>query len=74
MSAHRFEEIIQQIKTLADEAESLVPDHALPRAQAYWYAQISMIVDNDHGYLGSCGCSMVDTLEEWHDDDDEEDD
>jgi hypothetical protein len=28
-----------------------------------------MILDNDHGYMGGCGCSMVDTLEEWNDHD-----
>jgi hypothetical protein len=74
MSAYRFEQIIQEMRELAEEARSLVPDHARPRANAYWVAQLAMILDNDHGYMGSCGCSMVDTLEEWNDDDDDADD
>ena len=72
MSAHRFEQIIQEMKKLAEEARSLVPDHARPRANAYWVAQLAMILDNDHGYMGGCGCSMQDTLEEWNDDDDDD--
>ena len=67
MSAHRFGQIIEQMKELASEARSLVPPHAQPRADNYWVAQLHMILDNDHGYFGSCGCSMVDTLEEWND-------
>lgn len=76
MSAYRFEQIIQEMRELASEATSLVPDHARPRANAYWVAQLNMLLDNDHGYMGSCGCSMVDTLEEWndHDEDEEESD
>ena len=72
MSAYRFEQIIQEMKELSEEARSLVPDHARPRANAYWVAQLSMILDNEHGYFGSCGCSMVDTLEEWNDAEEEE--
>ena len=71
MSAFRFEQIIREMRELASEATSLVPDHAQARANAYWVAQLAMILDNDHGYMGSCGCSMVDTLEEWNDDDDD---
>ena len=67
MSAHRFRQIIEQMKELASEARSLVPPHAQPRADNYWVAQLHMILNNDHGYFGSCGCSMQDTLEEWND-------
>lgn len=69
MSASRFEEIIDEMKDLLQEAINIIPDHAKPRAKAYWIAQMEMILDNDHGYMGGCGCSMVDTLEEWNDED-----
>jgi hypothetical protein len=66
MSAHRFEQIINEMKELANEAQSLIPPHAQPRAD-YWVAQLAMITDNDHGYMGGVMYSMVDTLEEWDD-------
>tara|TARA_B100000902_G_scaffold56301_1_gene63104 strand:+ start:315 stop:584 length:270 start_codon:yes stop_codon:yes gene_type:complete len=68
---HRFKEIKEQIKELLKEAIDIVPDHASARAKCYWYANISMALDNDHGYLGSSMCSMQDTVEEF--DDEEED-
>jgi glycine/D-amino acid oxidase-like deaminating enzyme len=70
---YRFEEIKEQIKELLDEAFDLVPDHARARAESYWYAHISMALDEDHGYLGGSMCSMQDTLEEFDDVEDEED-
>ena len=70
--SYRFEEIKDQIKELIHEAISLVPDHAKARAESYWYAQISMALDEDHCYIGGCMCSMQDTLEEFDDIDDED--
>lgn len=68
----RFEEIMSEMKDLLQEAIDIVPDHARARAESYWYAQISMALDEDHGYMGGCMCSMQDTLEEFIDIDDEE--
>jgi len=69
---YRFEEIKEQIKELLDEAFDLVPDHARARAESYWYAHISTALDEDHGYLGGSMCSMQDTLEEFDEEDEEE--
>lgn len=71
---YRLEEIKVQIKELLEEAIDLVPDHARSRAEAYWYAHIAMALDEDHGYMGGCMCSMQDTIdriEEFDDEDDE---
>jgi len=70
---YRFEEIIREIKELLEEAIDLVPDHARARAKAYWYAQIVMALDEDHDYLGGSMCSMKDTLEDFNDIDDDDD-
>ena len=69
---YRFEEIKEQIKELLEEAIELVPDHARDRADSYWYAHISMALDEDHGYMGGSMCSMQDTIEEWNEEDDED--
>jgi len=67
-----FEEIKMQIKELLEEAFDLVPTHARARAESYWYSQIIVALDDDHGYLGGSMCSMQDTINEWHDGDDDE--
>lgn len=72
---HRFEEIIGEIKELLEEAFDLVPEHARARAESYWYSQIAVALDDDHGYLGGSMCSMQDTLEDFDEvDEDEEED
>lgn len=71
---YRFEEIKDQIKELLEEAISLVPSAESDRAESYWYAHISMALDEDHDYLGGSMCSMQDTINEWHDGDDDEED
>ena len=71
---YRFEEIKEQIKELLEEAFDLVPDHARDRAESYWYAHISMALDEDHGYIGGSMCSMQDTIEEWEDEDEDDED
>ena len=70
---YRFEEIIGEIKELLEEARDLVPDYARARAESYWYAHISMALDEDHGYIGSSMCSMQETIEEWEEEDEDED-
>ena len=71
---NRFEEIREEIMELVEEAIGLVPDHAEPRARAYWYAHIITSITNDHCYMGGSMCSMRDTSDEWEDYDEEEDD
>ena len=71
---HRFEEIIGEIKELLEEAFDLVPEHARARAESYWYSQITVALDDDHGYLGGSMCSMQDTLEEFDEEYEEDED
>ena len=72
---YRFEEIKMQIKELLEEAFELVPEHARASAESYWYSQIAVALDDDHGYLGGSMCSMQDTLEDFDEvDEDEEED
>lgn len=69
---YRFAEIIGEIKELLEEAIDLVPEHAKDRAESYWFAHISIALDEDHGYVGGSMCSMQDTLEEFDYEDEEE--
>ena len=69
---YRFEEIKEQIKELLEEAISLVPDAERNRAESYWFAEISIALDEYHDYLGGSMCSMQDTIDEWNDGDDDE--
>ena len=71
---NRFEEIIGEIKDLLEEALDLVPEGmSRSRADSYWYAHMIVNVTEDHGYMGGSMCSMQDTLEEFNDIDDEDD-
>jgi len=69
---YRFEEIIGEMKELLREAIDLVPEHARAQARSYWFAHISMNLDDSHGYMGGSMCSMQDTLEEFDYEDEEE--
>jgi hypothetical protein len=66
--ANRFAEIKDEIKELLREAIGIVRDNrdsvSEDRAKAYWYAHITMALDDDHGYLGSGSYTMQDTAEE----------
>ena len=63
---YRFEEIIGEIKELLEEALDLVPEGmARSRAKSYWYGNMIVNVNEDHGYMGGSMCSMQDTLEEF---------
>ena len=71
---NRFEEIIGEIRELLDEALDLVPEgFARSRAESYWYGNMIVNVTEDHGYMGGSMCSMQDTLEEFDEVDEEED-
>ena len=69
---YRLEEIKVQIKELLEEAIDLVPDHLKASSESYWYSQIVVALDDDHGYLGGSMCSMQDTIEEIDEEDTEE--
>ena len=70
---NRFEEIIVEIKDLLEEALGLVPDGlARSRAESYWYGNMIVNVTDDHGYMGGSMCSMQDTLEEFDEVEEEE--
>ena len=72
---YRFEEIIGEIKELLEEAFDLVPEgSARARAKSYWYGNMIVNVDEDHGFMGSSMCSMQDTLEEFDEYEEEEED
>ena len=63
----RFEEIMNEIKELTEEALDLTPPAERAPARAYWYPQLLQAVDSDNEYLGSSMCSMRDTLKSIHD-------
>ena len=71
----RFEEIIGEIKELLNEALDLVPEGvSRSRAESYWYAHMIVNVTEDHGYMSGSMCSMQDTLEEFDEVEEEEED
>ena len=61
----RFEEIIQQIGELVEEARNLLPSSVLARANSYWYAHITTALNDDNEFMGRSMCNMQDTLEDW---------
>ena len=72
---NRFEEIIGEIKELLDEALDLVPEgFARSRAESYWYGNMIVNETDDHGYMGGSMCSMQDTLEEFDEEEEDEED
>ena len=72
---NRFEEIIGEIRELLDEALDLVPEGiARSRAESYWYGNMIVNVTDDHGYMGGSMCSMQDTLEEFDEEEEDEED
>ena len=78
-AAERIREIIQEIRELAQEAMDHIrengSDLTRERARSYWYPHILMNLDEEHGYLGSSGCTMESSaqeLEEEGEEDDEE--
>lgn len=69
----RFEEIIDEIRELAEEAFSIVEGVArgdsvmVERARRYWYPQIIVALSNDHEFLARGSHTMSDTLKELQD-------
>jgi hypothetical protein len=62
----RLVNIQNEMLELLDEASRLVRNNGgqeWERAKAYWVAQISMALSNNHNYVGGSMCTMEDTIE-----------
>ena len=73
MSKERFEEIMEEICNLANEALSLLPTEiGRQRAQAYWFAHIMGALGGYHNtYIGESMITMSESLGSFDDDDDD---
>lgn len=63
----RFQEIIEEISSLTEEAISLLPENMKNRAKSYWYAHIITSLNDDSDFMGRSMHNMQDSLEEWID-------
>ena len=61
----RFENIINEIDCLMDEAINLIPENMLEKAKSYWYAHIMCAISDDHEFLSRSMHHMRDSLDEW---------
>ena len=61
----RFEEIINNIDELMEEAINIIPENMVARAKSYWYAHIMCAVSDNHEFLGGSMHHMQDCLDEW---------
>ena len=72
----RLLDIKEEIKQLAEEAMQLVRGtSAEGRARGYWYSQLVMALDDDHGYMGSATYTLqsaIDELEVFADEDEDD--
>lgn len=62
----RFQEIMEEINDLNEQAMDLVPDQLHDSAYGYWFAHIQGATDSDNSSF--CGGSMIDmasTLNSW---------
>lgn len=72
---HRFEEIMQEMYELNEEALQIVSESGTAsreRAYRYWYAHIQGAIGQDSDFLGGSMISMSDTLEELNGPDEEQ--
>ena len=68
----RFEEIISEIGDLMEEAINIIPENLVERAKSYWYAHIMCALSNNHEFIGSSLNHMQDTLDDWMEQEDED--
>ena len=61
----RFEEIINNIDELVEEAINIIPENMVTKAKSYWYAQMLCAINDDHEFLGGSMHHMQDCLDEW---------
>lgn len=73
MNRERFEEIMEEIKSLVEEAYRGLPNRfEKDRAKAYWYGHIMTAVDKNNDFIGGSMATMEDSLNSFCDEDDEE--
>ena len=68
--AEELRDVQEQIRDLLNEAKSILrrADRSIrQRAEGYWLAQLTMALDNNHGYLGRAGATMESTIDELAD-------
>tara|TARA_B100001287_G_C22539591_1_gene461472 strand:+ start:326 stop:607 length:282 start_codon:yes stop_codon:yes gene_type:complete len=68
----RFEEIINNIDELVEEAINIIPENMVAKAKSYWYAHILCAINDDHEFLGGSIHHMQDCLDEWIEQEDED--
>lgn len=62
-AADRLEEIADELRGLYGRArEAVCGTSEEMSAEAYWLAQLRILIDNDHGFLGGAGVSIADTI------------
>tara|TARA_B100000212_G_C27354831_1_gene525368 strand:- start:1227 stop:1529 length:303 start_codon:yes stop_codon:yes gene_type:complete len=61
----RFEDIIDEIDNLLEEAIGLIPEEVYDRAKSYWYSSMVSSLNNNSEFVKKSKCSMQDTLKEW---------
>lgn len=59
----RFEQIMYEIRDLAEEAFEILPDSLRDDAESHWYSSIITAINNNHDFLGGCSTTMEDSLE-----------
>ena len=60
----RFEEIMNEINELIEEAYFLLPDSSKLSAKQGWHSDILVALNNENSHLGSCDVSMERSLRE----------
>ena len=68
----RFEEIINNIDELIEEAINIIPENMVGKAKSYWYAHMMCAINDNHEFLGGSMHHMQDCLDEWMEQEDEE--
>lgn len=74
MSKQRFEEIMEEINELTQEAYDLLPENEKPSARGYWFAHIKTAIYNDTEFLGNSMITMEDSLKGFEEEDNEDED
>tara|TARA_Y100000034_G_scaffold116212_1_gene154299 strand:+ start:74 stop:301 length:228 start_codon:yes stop_codon:yes gene_type:complete len=60
----RFEEIMDEINSLLEEAYHLLPDSSKLDAKKGWHSDIKISITDENKHLGSCSVSMEKSLRE----------
>ncbi len=67
-AAERLEDIKEEMETLLTEVQDILRElgneQIANRAEAYWFAHISMALSDDHGYLGRSSGTLQGTIDE----------